>query len=290
MDIKLITTFLDIFESRNFNRTADRLDITQSSVSGRIRALETAVGAQLFERGRAGAAPTAAGIRFEPHARMLLATWDHACRETGASVNRDRLLRLAGQFSLMRPVLVIWVTRIRTQEPRAAIDLQADYSLQIIRDLSVGAIDIGVLYSPQYLPDLDIKQVGKEDFVMVSTDGDTLSSVPKERYINTHYTSYFRQRHRELLPEYSDCPLSVSFEGLAVEFLQRTGGSTFVPMRAFDDLKATIDGLRIVKDAPMIQHPIYAATHMRRRHYPDVVQALSALRETLRDTIKEAKT
>lgn len=288
MDLKLITTFLDIFESRNFNRTADRMELTQSSVSGRIRALETAVGAQLFERGRAGAAPTAAGVRFEPHARMLLATWDHACRETGASVNRDRLLRLAGQFSLMRPILVDWVTRIRTQDPRTAIDLQADYSLQIIRDLSVGSIDIGVLYSPQYLPDLDVEQVGEEHFVMVSTDGDTLDAVPKERYINTHYTSYFRQRHRELLPEYSDCPLSVSFEGLAVEFLQRTGGSTFVPMRAFDDIRAMTDNLRIVKDAPSIEHPIYAVTHLRRRHYPDVVQALALLRKTLDASIKNA--
>ena len=287
MDIKLVSTFLDIFESRNFNRTADRMDVTQSSVSGRIRALEAAVGAQLFERGRAGAAPTAAGIRFEPHARMLLATWDHACRDTGASIDRDRLLRLAGQFSLMRPVLVDWVTRIRAQDPRSAIDLQADYSLQIVRDLSMGAIDIGVLYSPQYLPDLDIEQVGEEHFVMVSTEGSTLSQVPKERYINTHYTSYFRQRHRELLPEYSDCPLSVSFEGLAVEFLQRTGGSTFVPMRALDDIKAVTDNLMIVEDAPRIQHPIFAAAHMRKRHYSDVVEALNSLRETLNASARE---
>ena len=108
MDVKLVETFLDLFESRNFNRTADRLDLTQSSVSGRIKALEAAVGAQLFERGRTGAAPTPAGFRFEPHARLLMATWEQARRDAGAGPNRDRLLRLAGQISLKRSVLVEW--------------------------------------------------------------------------------------------------------------------------------------------------------------------------------------
>lgn len=282
MDIKLIATFLDIFESRNFNRTADRLDVTQSSISGRIRALETKVGAQLFERGRAGATPTPAGIRFEPHARLLLATWDQACRDTGASPDRDRLLRVAGQFSLMRPVLVDWVTKIRALDHRTAIDLRADYSLQIMKDLSLGAIDIGLLYSPQYLPDLDLQQVGEEQFVMVSTDSNRLSGVVKETYVNTDYTSFFSQRHQALLPEFSNSPISVSFEGLAVEFLRRTGGSTYVPMRAVDDTRAAIDDLRLVEDAPKIFHPIFAAVHIRRQHHPDVIKALAALRDTLR--------
>lgn len=281
MDVKLIATFLDIMESRNFNRTADRLDVTQSSVSGRIRTLEAEVGAQLFERGRSGAMPTPAGLRFEPHARLLLATWDQACRDTGASRDRDRLLRLAGQFSLMRPILVNWVLNIRAQDPRTAIDLQADYSLQIMKDLSLGAMDIGLLYSPQYLPDLDIEQVGFEQFVMVSTDSNRLAQVAKDTYINTNYTSYFSQRHQELLPAFSNAPISVSFEGLAVEFLRRTGGSTYIPRRGFADLRTRMEGLRIVEDAPQIQHPIFAAAHIRRRHYPDVVKALTILRETL---------
>lgn len=281
MDIKLVTTFLDVFESRNFNRTADRLELTQSSISGRIRALEAEVGAQLFERGRAGATPTPAGIRFEPHARLLVATWDQARRDTGASEERDRLLRLAGQFSLMRPVLVEWVINIRARDQRTAVDLQADYSLQIIKDVSHGAIDIGVLYSPQYLPDLEIQQVGEERFVMVSTHGRHLAQIPKDTYLNTDYTSYFRQRHQTLLPELANSAITVSFEGIAVEFLRRTGGSTYVPSRIVADLASTMEGLCVVEDAPQILHPIFTAVHRRRCHYPDIVQALTVLKETL---------
>jgi DNA-binding transcriptional LysR family regulator len=63
MNLDLLDTFFDLLETRNFNRTAERLGTTQSTVSMRVRALETAVGAKLFQRGRAGATPTASGTR-----------------------------------------------------------------------------------------------------------------------------------------------------------------------------------------------------------------------------------
>ncbi|MGR3711069.1 MAG: LysR family transcriptional regulator, partial [Alterinioella nitratireducens] len=37
MQIELVETFLDLCDTRSFNRTADRLGVTQSTVSGRIR-------------------------------------------------------------------------------------------------------------------------------------------------------------------------------------------------------------------------------------------------------------
>ncbi|KAB7615952.1 LysR family transcriptional regulator [Amylibacter sp. SFDW26] len=281
MEIKLIETFLDVLESRNFNLSAERLNITQSSVSARIKALETAIDATLFERGRAGATPTVAGFRFEPHARLLLATWDQGRRDAGAGPNRDGLLRLAGQFSLMRSVLVDWVIELRRHYPRKAIDLQADYSNQIVRDLSLGVVDIGILYSPQYLPDIDIQQVGSEQFVMVSTESNTINKISKETYINTGYTSFFNQCHQSLLPEFSNGALSVGFEELSVELLKRIGGSTYLPKRFIPDLMLTLPSIRFVEDAPEILHPVFSAVHIRKRHYAEVAHALKVLRNTL---------
>ena len=61
MQTELIETFLDLCETRSFNRTAERLGIMQSTVSGRIRALEAAVGRRLFTRSRAGTELTTEG-------------------------------------------------------------------------------------------------------------------------------------------------------------------------------------------------------------------------------------
>ena len=54
MQIDLLDTFLDLAETRSFHRTAEKLGITQSTVSARISALEEAVGSRLFDRSRAG--------------------------------------------------------------------------------------------------------------------------------------------------------------------------------------------------------------------------------------------
>ena len=80
MQLDHLETFLDIIESRNFNRTADRLGLTQSTVSTRIKNLENAIGSELFHRGRAGAEPTAAGRRFEAYARAMMSTGRYAVR------------------------------------------------------------------------------------------------------------------------------------------------------------------------------------------------------------------
>ena len=42
MQIDLLDTFLDLAETRSFHRTAERLRITQSTVSARVTALEQA--------------------------------------------------------------------------------------------------------------------------------------------------------------------------------------------------------------------------------------------------------
>lgn len=281
MNIKLLETFLDVIESRNFNRTADRLDITQSTVSTRIRALEQELGAPLFERGRSGASPTQAGVNFAQHARLLQSTWDQACRETKTGSDHDRVMHLAGQFSLMKSVLVDWMIQLRQTDPRLAVDLQADFSGQIVRDLSSGTVDIGVLYSPQYLPDLHIQQEAVEKFVMVSTLSKSLSEVTPDGYIRTGYTTFFSRNHDTLLPELAKVGLSVGYEGLSIELLRRIGGTTYLPRRLALDLTKVIPSLQIIEDAPDILQPIYSTVQVRRRHDRKVMNALKVLRTIL---------
>ena len=80
MQPDLVDTFLDLLETRSFHRTAERLGLTQSTVSARVQALERELGARLFTRSRAGTDLTPEGRRFEPHARSLRHAWGEARR------------------------------------------------------------------------------------------------------------------------------------------------------------------------------------------------------------------
>ncbi len=62
MDIELARTFLEIVETGNFIGASKRLNVTQSTISMRIRSLEETLGRSLFVRGRSSVTLTAAGI------------------------------------------------------------------------------------------------------------------------------------------------------------------------------------------------------------------------------------
>lgn len=279
MNLELIDTFLDLLETRNFNRTAERLETTQSTISGRVKSLEQAVGAKLFERGRAGAIPTPSGVRFEQHARALKAGWTHARRDVGGLERFEGSLRVSGQFTLMRTLFLDWIAELHAMHERLSLHLEADYSIQIVTDLANGAIDIGVLFAPKFLPDLHIEEIGAERFVMVSTEFRTIAEVTAERYIQASYTAYIERAHAELLPHLAHPALTVGYEELAIGAMKRFGGTTYLPIHAFEYLAGSGVSAQMVADAPEILQPVYVATQRRRRHEWLVTKAIRALKD-----------
>jgi DNA-binding transcriptional LysR family regulator len=61
MKLDNIKTFLEIATCGNFNRAADNLNVTQSTVSARIKTLEEKFGRRLFVRAHSGVELTDAG-------------------------------------------------------------------------------------------------------------------------------------------------------------------------------------------------------------------------------------
>jgi DNA-binding transcriptional LysR family regulator len=65
MDIELARTFLAVVETGSFFNAAGKVNVTQSTVSMRIRTLEQQLGQPVFERSKTGATMTAAGRNFQ---------------------------------------------------------------------------------------------------------------------------------------------------------------------------------------------------------------------------------
>jgi DNA-binding transcriptional LysR family regulator len=73
LDPDLLKAFLAVAEHRSFTRAAEQLNRTQSAVSVQIKRLEQRLGTRLFQRGRAGVMPTAAGDELRTYAQRILA-------------------------------------------------------------------------------------------------------------------------------------------------------------------------------------------------------------------------
>jgi DNA-binding transcriptional LysR family regulator len=278
MQIELLDTFLDLIETRNFNRTAERLGITQSTVSSRIRSLEALLDKQLFIRGKSGTEPTVAGLRFEDHARAVKLRWLDARREIQSVGKFDQLIRIGIQFELYERVLEGWLEWVRTTLPKLAIYVEIDYSNQMILDLTTGSLDLAVLYSPQHLPDMHYEQIAEENFVMVSTRGVAFSDITPADYIRANYSAFFNRAHKQMLPELENVPVSTGNGGAVAYLLRSRGGTAFVTETVATKLRQ--EGVvQLVEDAPKISHPIYSAVHVRHHHSHTHLRLLKALKQ-----------
>ncbi|MGW0938763.1 LysR family transcriptional regulator [Streptomyces sp. NPDC002666] len=119
---------------RGFSAAARVLGLTQSAVSHSIRGTERKIGAVLFERGRKGATPTAAGAAAAAHARRVLRLLDTLAAEARGA-ERDTIagpLRIAAFRSaalyLLPPVLERLAARHPGIEPE----------VRVVRELGAG--------------------------------------------------------------------------------------------------------------------------------------------------------
>lgn len=279
MNKQFLLTFLDVMETRNFNRTADRLNITQSTVSARIKDLEDELNTRLFERGRGGAEPTTAGLRFQTYCNSALALWTHARRDVGLSNEYNGELNISGQLSLVSYYLLEWAEIMRRSNPKLSLYFEVNFSVQIQRDVLAGKTDIGVVFAPQHQPDLQIAEIGQEAYVMLSTDTAALKNIDPKTYIKVLYTPYFERYHDERLPQLAHPPLSAGSDDLAIEFLKRFGGSLYLPRFAVELVQARLPDLILVEDAPIIPQPIYSVVHVRKCHNTLIIKALKAFKD-----------
>src|ERR671937_1168533 len=85
MELGQIEAFVEAQRRGSITRAAEALELTQPTLTARLRGLEREVGAQLLARGRRGVALTPAGRRFLPRATLALEALRRAAAEVRAT-------------------------------------------------------------------------------------------------------------------------------------------------------------------------------------------------------------
>lgn len=264
MQPELIETFLDLVESRSFHRTAERQGLTQSTVSGRVRALEAALGVRLFSRSRAGTHLTTEGLKFEPHARALRHAWAEAKRSVEQTGAQAVTLRIGIQNDLAAGHIGDWIAGFRRALPQAGFYIEPDYSAQMCADLATGLLDFAVLFTPRATPDLHFSTVGQVSYRLISSDGARRDGLRADRFIRANYSPAFGLAHRATLPEMEAASLAAGQNAAVAGLLQSIGGAGFVLQDTAQALVAT-GNFHLVTDVAPLTQPVYAAMHLRHR-------------------------
>ena len=144
MDRNQLIAFDRIVRDGSFSRAALALDISQAAISGRIRALETQVGAPLFIRGGRRVLLTGAGETFLPYARRALAILDEGIESARQEhTGQYGRVTLGAIDSVVDGLLVPVVARYRESHPQTILSVRTGHTPQIIQELSDGMVKLG---------------------------------------------------------------------------------------------------------------------------------------------------
>lgn len=280
MQIELLETYLDLCATRSFRRTAERLRLAQPTVTARLRVLERQVGVPLFIRSRAGTEPTTEGLKFESHARVLLAEWHRGLRAVRGTGSRAMMLRIGLQHDLVGSGLGEWIAAFRAALPDCGFYIETDYSTQMCADVLSGVKDFAVLFTPRPHPDLHFVALGGLDYRMVSTHARRLAEVDPDRYILGNYAPAFAAEHERLLPELAAPPLVSGQNATVAEMLAAIGGTAYLTAATARALVAAGRALAVA-DAPVLAQPVHAAMALRQRTARMQAQLLRLVRQRL---------
>ena len=226
MDTELARTFLTVVTAGNFIAAAERLHVSQSTVSTRIHTLEEQLGCTLFVRNKAGATLTSAGRQFQRHASALVRTVEQARHDVGIPKGFSGTLVVGGRIGLWEEYLLRWLPLMQAANPEIMIRAESALEPEIMQGLVEGRIDIGVMYTPQSRPGLKVEQLFEERLILVSTDPKSAPE-PQPGYVYVDWGPEFYARHSAFFPNFTGPSLTANIGWLGLQHLLDNGGSGF---------------------------------------------------------------
>lgn len=230
MDTELARTFLTVVAAGNFISAAERLHVTQSTVSARIHTLEEQLGCTLFVRNKAGTTLTAAGRQFQNHASTLVRTVEQARHDVGIPRGFRAALNVGGRFGLWEQFLLKWLPLMREIAPDVSVRAEIGMEADLMQGLVEGRLDIGVMYTPQSRPGLKVEPLLEERLVLVSTDPHDQPE-PGSGYVYIDWGPEFYARHSASFPNFIGPALTANIGWLGLQHILENGGSGYFPVR-----------------------------------------------------------
>lgn len=146
IDFRNLQAFVAVAEVCGFRRAAQQLDVEQSVLSRRVRALEDDLGVSLFERHRGGVRCTVAGRRFLEELRPALAQLDTAVRvlRTAGDAGEGRL-KIGVVASISSGFLNTLLRSFRLAHAAVAVEIFEGEPRAHVADVVGRALDVAFL-------------------------------------------------------------------------------------------------------------------------------------------------
>jgi DNA-binding transcriptional LysR family regulator len=197
-DLRQLRYFVAVAEESSYTRAAERLTISQQSLSQQITLLERMLGVKLFDRDTRGTGLTAVGALFLPEARAVLTRAEEAvdvvARAARGEIGSLCLAFLATTTNYLLPPVV---RAVRQQLPELRLTTQETTIAPLVEGLFKGRFDVAFT-RPPLVDGLETRTLVSEPVCAVLPEGHplagrselTLGELAGERWVLTPRSSW----------------------------------------------------------------------------------------------------
>ena len=227
MELRHLRYFVALADCLSFTRAAERVHVTQSTLSHQIRQLEEEIGQKLFDRIGKRVVTTEAGALFLGYASRALQEVDQgiaALKPGGGGLTGQVRIGATHTFNigLIPECVALFLARHPTVRIRVD-ELSAD---EIGKRLHAGELDLGIAYRPTGPTELWFEPLYNEEMVLVVSTSHPLAGRKRIRMVELH------QQRLVLVPDYfaTRSLLDECFKASGAEPLVVAEMSTIAPM------------------------------------------------------------
>lgn len=256
MNIHLARTFLEVVSAGSMSVAAERLNVTHSTVTVRIKTLEDILKRQILVRGRSGVTLTADGTRFLEFAESLVRTWQMTRRHMALASGFKAILSIGVDQTLWDGEMSNWVKKTRSARPETAIRCERDSSIRLMQRLFEGWLDVCVVYEAQTRSGFRAERLFDDPLIVVSTE----KRLPKQwdpQVIAVEYDSGVKLQEAAIWGDLDETPhLMVNELSIGLDFIAWFGGSILMPKRLLGSPTLPCE-LYAVPDQPEVERTAY---------------------------------
>ena len=236
LDIRHLRYFLAVAEAESFSRAADRLGISQPSVSQQMRDLEAGLRVPLFQRRGKRILLTPKGLIFQEHARTVLRQLESFLEELNREPGQLRGALHLGVVPVLNVPLVPHLLGLFTADhPAINVVVEEISSTDIETALEEGRMDVGLGFMTRYSPNLRYERLCTDEFALIVSEAHPwakrrivpFSELHQQRLLQLTDSFVMRRMTDEICRNHQVRPRTVA-EISAIETLLRS----LAPLRA----------------------------------------------------------
>lgn len=187
MELRHLRYFIALAGSMSFTRAAEKVHVTQSTLSHQIRQLETELGQDLFDRNGKRIALTDAGEAFLGYAVRALQELDQGVSELkSVAKSMTGVIRIGTTHTFNLALLPDCVALFLGRNPTVKVVVEELTADAIATGLVAGLLDFGIAYKPEPVADLRFEPLFNEELVLVVGPDHPLGRRKRVRMVELH--------------------------------------------------------------------------------------------------------